>query len=317
MYNIVLVGAGSIGADKPDELDSPETEFPLTHAHDLYNLHREKKINWLGIVDINPGRLLMATLKWNCHGFNSIDEIKENVDIFVVAVPTNLHAEIIAKIIDFEYKPKIIIVEKPFCRDVPQASIISDGAKSKGIKIIVNYTRRFIKEYKQIETFLKLTNVYHAKLTYGRGMIREACHAIDLFNWWFGDLLYGKILDDFGIPDYSKGDMTYPAFLSYRCCPSIFLCPVDSRKYCIFEIDILTEKGRMLLSESGSVCTQWETEKEGIYGNYNVLTKAFTQTHLELRNALTNLYESVLNGEEICTEKEAIEVHKVYEKILK
>jgi len=315
MYNIVLLGAGNIGSDKPDELDSPKTEFPLTHAHALYNLHREKKINWLGIIDTNAVQRYKATKKWGCLGFELLEEIKQNIDIIIVAISTDTHYGFL-KEVAIKRKPKIIIIEKPFCNNLEQAKEISALAKRAGIKIIVNYTRRFIKEYSWIKIKLMKEQIYNAKLTYGHGLIREACHAIDLFNWWFGDLLHGNILGYFGIADYSEGDKTYPVFLSYRYCPSVFLCPVDGREYCIFEIDIFTDKGRILISDSGATYTEWGLEKEGIYGNYNRISHNGTTSEIELRNGLTNLYTTVLNGEEICTEKEAIEVHKVYEKIL-
>ena len=117
MYNIVLIGAGSIGSNKPDELDSPKTKYPLTHAHALYNLHREKKVNWLGIVDINPVKLQMATQKWDCHGFDLLEGIKQDIDIIVIAVDTKVHYGFI-KAVAIDRKPKIIIIEKPFCSNL-------------------------------------------------------------------------------------------------------------------------------------------------------------------------------------------------------
>ena len=64
-YTAVLLGAGSIGALKPNEFDSPDTEEILTHAHAIYN---HPKINLLGIIDSNINKAKKAGNKWKKTG---------------------------------------------------------------------------------------------------------------------------------------------------------------------------------------------------------------------------------------------------------
>ena len=40
IYKVSIIGCGSIGANKPDHIDSPITENILTHAHAVY--HHQK-----------------------------------------------------------------------------------------------------------------------------------------------------------------------------------------------------------------------------------------------------------------------------------
>ena len=78
MYNVLIIGAGSVGTSKPDKYDSPLTENILTHAHAVYN-NDDLKI--IGIVDKDLKKAKKAGKKWSCFYYGNINECKDKINI--------------------------------------------------------------------------------------------------------------------------------------------------------------------------------------------------------------------------------------------
>jgi len=77
-YKALICGAGSIGALKPDEFDSPESKQIYTHAHACYS---HPNIDLVGIVDQDFEKASKAGTKWNTTAYGSINEFKYDPDI--------------------------------------------------------------------------------------------------------------------------------------------------------------------------------------------------------------------------------------------
>ena len=39
-----------------------------------------------------------------------------------------------------------------------------------------------------------------------------------------------------------------PVYLAYEKCKNVFLCPADGRKFSVFELEVITEKGKLLFA---------------------------------------------------------------------
>jgi len=77
--NWLIIGAGSIGALKPNELDSPTTENILTHAHALHRLRGRREIDDFFIVDVDEEKAGEACVRWNtspCCDYDANDNRK-------------------------------------------------------------------------------------------------------------------------------------------------------------------------------------------------------------------------------------------------
>ena len=84
-FTAVVIGAGSIGANKDNKYDSPKTKNILTHAHAYY---KSDAIDLIGIIDPDKNKLKLATEKWKTKGYSSIDEMEIMPDILSVCIPT-------------------------------------------------------------------------------------------------------------------------------------------------------------------------------------------------------------------------------------
>ena len=114
-YNAVIIGAGSIGAFKPDKYDSPGNTDCLTIAHAFW---KHPQIELIGIIDQNRRKAIQASEKWKClYSTKTTSEIEHNakkyIDIVAIATPTQTHRKVLEEVMS-RVKPKIILMEKPF-----------------------------------------------------------------------------------------------------------------------------------------------------------------------------------------------------------
>lgn len=312
-YKVLIIGAGSIGALKDNQFDSPESNQIYTHAHACY-LH--PLIDLVGIMDTNVEKAYKASVKWNTINYATIPftfkyKLDETPDIVIVATNTDTHYDIIHQLIP--YKPKVIICEKPFCTSYEQAKNIGELCEQTGIKLVVNYQREFVPELKQLSKDLKAGaygDIYNFTLRYSRGLLREASHA---FFWCLNTfsevefLSKEKYYDDSPIP----GDYSSWVNFNTNICPSISFIPIGPA-YSTYNADIYTGKGRIELLNNWKTIRFHEFTKS-TYGDYKATGLLFEDKTTQLDQALTFLLDHVIN---IINDKandnwrQALEVHK-------
>lgn len=332
-YKAIIIGCGSIGALKDSQYDSPSNPAQiLTHAHAYYE---HPDINLIGVIDSNLKKAEDAGFKWNCYGFQHIEKYmnvlsirKEwdlSADIISVCVPIENHADILKQII--KLKPKLVIVEKPFCNNLREATEIAEIYRQVDIPILINYTRRFDLIGSRILNKIKdgeYGNIYYVSCLYGRGLKRDGCHAIDIFNWVLGKTLEwppGWKSMGGGIIDYLSGDPSYNLNLRYAKCDFVKMVAVDSRKYGLFEIEFVTEKGIISFTKWGQHIHFSTPEPEKTYGQYQSLVRNKEFIASGLNMALYNMVQNAVDfldkkAELKCTVEDALKVHKVIEEIV-
>lgn len=313
-YKALIIGCGSIGALKDNQYDSPSHPSQiLTHAHAYYE---HPDIELVGVVDSDLGKTKQAGLKWNCpayHGFG----YNFKADIISVCTPTETHYDILKQILNI--KPKLVIAEKPFCSNLQEAEKITKLYEKANIPILINYTRRFDLIGSRILNKIKngeYGEIYHARCLYGRGLLRDGCHGIDIFNWILEKT--NHIEKQTAIIDYLTTDPSYCLHLMYEKCFETYIIAVDSRNYGLFEIEFVTEKGIISFTKWGWHIHISTPEPEKTYGQYQSLirNKEFLATGLNM--ALYNMVQNAVDflnkkADLKCTVEDAIKVHKVIE----
>jgi predicted dehydrogenase len=318
-YNVAIVGAGSIGASKPDKYDSPQTKNILTHAHAIYNNPRTEL---MGIVDSDEDKAMMAASKWGCDCLSNLNDIPDMTDIIIVATPTETHYDILHRVVQFE--PRIVIAEKPVTYNKHQAQIVRDLYERSQIPIAVNYTRRYVPEYAQVRDMIKnerFGKAVSCQFYYTRGLKRDGSHAIDLFNYFFGEFKRGQIFKNHCIHDFSKHDPTFAAYFSYEKCPHIFMFPHDGRNFAIFEMSILFEKGRITFEDHGLRICLYDLTVETVYDQTKILNTSPSKIcNTQLPTGLAYLINNVVNFLDkkvglFCTIDDALSCHYIYEQM--
>jgi len=327
-YSALICGLGSIGALKPDAYDYPGRTPALTHAHALYaNGHFDR----IALYDSSEERTSRALAKWpgttSVYGEASLAEYlrERKPEVVIIATPTSTHYEMVCRILDI-CAPPVLIIEKPCGNSFEQCFKMSERLSSKGTKTIVNYTRRFEKYHQAVKAALDQKTygeIQQCRCIYTRGLYREASHAVDLFNWWFGgivdcmEIVFGH--DRASWNDGEPLDVTISAALCYKRCPHVFLTPADGRNYAIFEIDILCEKARVRLDLNGRFLSI-TTPDQSTYGPYMQMPIAGRYEETELIDVLGSLYRHVIDcletdAQPACTIYDALYVHDVLEMI--
>ena len=320
MYSVAIIGCGSIGADKENNIDYPNVTEALTHAHAFFNTKFQ-----IHFVDPDIEKTNRAMKKFytpNNIAWNSTQTFfkKAKIDVAVISAPTEFHKELAMNVLNCN--PKIVIVEKPFCKNLKEATAIAEIYKQAKIPLLVNFTRRFVPEFWNLKHELEHQTIYWATIKYTRGFIREACHALDLCNLLFGWCQGGHLLnvsDTVLINDYSKDDPTYSARFEYTECPIVMLLPSDGRNFGIFEMEICTNKGIYEILHNGELIYKRELQNSS-YGHYKTISPYNNTIQLVfLKKALLNMVNEVCaylytgSKEFSCTAQHAIEVHQIYD----
>jgi len=325
-YSVAIIGCGSIGALKPDKYDSPETDNVLTWGHAFYN---HPQFSEIVFIDIDRTKAEQAAKKWGGTSHTRLPLTLQTFkpDIIVVALNTEKHFQTFLDITKIDnYKPKVVIAEKPFTNSTYQAQVISELYQRLEIPLIVNYHRRFVTsilEFKNKIDYNLCIPVYNCILYYTRGLKRDGSHGIDLMRFFFGDYLEGKILDTKPpLIDYHETDPTYTVHMSFEKCHNIFLCPIDGREYDLFEFDITTKEGRFKFVDHSQYYQFHERIPEPTYGNYDTLnfipkvtqkTKLTSTLSRVVQTAVNHIEKGITNPS---TSKNAIEVHRIMDDLL-
>jgi len=322
-YTVAIIGAGSIGAIKPNHIDSPGGANILTHANAVYQHPRTRLA---AIVDNNLTTAIKAEGKWGpTKIYSDVASMyeKEAPDIAICAVPTKHHYSVMMELLMLSSPLRLIIAEKPLCRNLVEANTIKEQSEHTDIPIAVDYIRRYARGYRWFKGVIdssKLGQALNCRVLYTRGWKHEGCHAVDLIRYFFGECLVTQFLRGQAFNDRTDMDLTVPVHLSFEKCRNVIFQPCDGRKYGIFEIDICFENARYRFIDNGLFFERYPILEENEWGHKSLnyrLTSVIRQ-ETGLNTALYDLVDNAVNfldgnADLLCTDDDAIEVHKILE----
>lgn len=286
MLKAVIIGAGGIGAAYDQDR---KTKGILTHAH-AYRAAKGFALS--GFYDTNPAKAKAAAKSWKARSFETLTEMLQGKpDIVSICVPDLYHAKTLHQVI--KYQPKAIFCEKPLTVNSKTSEAILRTCKKEGILLTVNYTRRFCPEIIQLRSDIQ-KGLYgksiSAVCTYTKGIRHNGSHAVDLLNFFFGKVRSGQVLAV--RKDGTPEDPALDAFLTAERCPAIHLVSGSAQHYSIFEMDLLFEKKRIVLSESGRKILFYSVQSHTDYPGFKILSKPSVQK-TRMAEALKFAVESI------------------------
>jgi len=294
--NVLIIGAGNIGAF----YDSYGSDKILTHAH-AFSKHRG--FNLIGFIDTKNNKAQKAVSIWGGKAYFSIQQAfrAEKIDVASVAVPDKFHFDIVKNLLNLPLR--CIFLEKPVTKTINEANNILKIHNNKNIPIAVNYSRRFVTEFQKIKENIE-KGVYGSYLTgvgtYGKGLIHNGSHLIDLLHYFKFNVKRVKVINR--LTDFYKDDKSVSAVLTFENNKQFYLQFADCRKYTIFEIDLLFEKKRLLIINSGFVIEEYDVRQDHIFREYRVLCKT-KEINTSLGNSLylaaDNIYKHLTKGEDL------------------
>ncbi len=307
--NVLIIGAGNIAA----KYDTPNSPQILTHAHAIID---SPFFNFVGFVDTNLKAAESATIVWGGKAYPSLEEAfkKETIDVVINAVSDDYHFEILNKLTSFPLK--FIIAEKPLTKTLPEAEKIIEVLQKRKIPVAVNYARRYVPEFEEIKENIQKGN-FGRFLTgtgyYGKGIVHNGSHLIDLLRFLIGEILDAKAASYEN--DFYSDDPSISAVLNLGENHFFYLLNVNCKYYSIFEIDLLFEKKRIRILNSGFDLEFYDVKNDDIYKDYKLLSKDLvksTSLSKQLTYLLENVYNNITRREKIkCTIFDAYQALKI------
>lgn len=238
------MGCGNIGSQYDFE-----NEFILTHSKAIFFS------NWINSVDIFDKKIKLSKKVSSKYNFNLIKNINDvqfnNYDIVVIATPTETHFSLLNQCI--KSGVKYVICEKPISYSIQELNKIEHLIQKKDSKVFINYYRRFQKSYKELKKDINpyLLEISSIKVTYYKGILNYASHAIDTLNFFFGSVSkieLKKINNKFY--DYFENDPTVNAYVTFNDIDLHLNGQISNVP--LFEIDIKSGDYTILIYDLGN-----------------------------------------------------------------
>ncbi len=258
IFNAAVIGTGRIGyLLQKDKL----REQPASHS---LALKKNKKIKLVAGCDISKEKLNLWKKDYReAHIYDDHITLMENEkpDIVVISVDEINHLKIALDVI--EYKPKLIILEKPVSQNLINAYKIKNASLKFRVPIVINHERRFSKDYIIVKKLLEENaigcihsinaclwsnlTVWSSKLskTGGCSLIHDGTHLIDIVHFLFNSRLNKPVIDK--IVKNKKGDIE-SLFLHYNLDGEkiLYIELNGMKEYFGFEVEVRGSSGRII-----------------------------------------------------------------------
>ncbi|GBF49141.1 oxidoreductase, NAD-binding domain protein [Leptospira ryugenii] len=266
----LLIGLGRIGTKL--EADAYRMK-PCTHAGVLFSKWGKKRFDLQAVCDSETLALAAFSSQWKQERktwkeFTAWEDIQREglaIDFAIIATRSNSHFAL-AKALLRQKVPNILI-EKPVCLKSLEAKELFALAKRSRSRIWINHERRYHPRYQRVRDLLKQktfgqvksvkANVFTSAKNpgiafqkYGGGpLLHDGTHAIDLLFWLFGSLRLH--FAEVKRPRKTSIEDRATAWFTNQEGYPIFLDVSGGRDYFQFEIEIFTDRARLILSNDG------------------------------------------------------------------
>jgi len=308
-FNVVVIGAGNIGA----LFDKPDTSDIFTHAK-AFSTHSGFEL--CGIIDTDKNKADRAAKIWNTKAYYSIHEAfsQENIDVVSIAVPDEYHYQAIKQVMDFNVK--LIFSEKPLAKKISEAEEIIKLSEEKNIPIAVNYSRRYVPEIKELENEIKkgfYGDFISGNALYGKGILHNGSHMADLIRLLLGEIKTFSVFNC--VSDFYKDDKSYSALLKLCKGGDISLNAINCNNFTIFELDMIFEKARLKIINSGFIIEKYSIKNSETFKGYKNLafeSKIDTSLNKAIYFSTENIYNNLTKGEKLlCSAYDGLEAMNI------
>ncbi len=313
MFKAAIIGCGNIagGYDKkiPDS-------WSFTHAG-AYHLCSDTEL--VAAADPDGNALNLFSKKWNVrNAYSDYREMfeKEEIDIVSLCLPTANHFDA------FKYACEkdvpAIFCEKPLSFDLTEGKEMVK--MSWGRVVAVNYFRRWNQAVQQLKEEIKAGRygkIIHITLRYSKGIMVNGSHLIDLMLSFFGE---PEDFDLIKIHNGNTGDPGVDFKLNFKSNVAAYFLHIPDIEYVFIDVDILTEKGRIVLAQRGQLLEKSSCVLEPYYEKFDILRKTEdieTEWKSCLKNAVQEITDCLNNrGRISCTPEDGLRAMELCHKIV-
>ena len=244
-----VIGCGRIGSTLADDPLFRGDIF--THA-EAYTKSLQTEL--VALCDTDSRKLAAAGKRWNVGAlFTDAREMIAAVspDIVSICTPTASHVDVARAVLTSDKPPRAILCEKPLGKTVHEAEEIVSIATARHATLSTIYMRRFAKNFIALKSLIdsgELGDIQAISGWYVGGTFHNGTHWFDMLRYFAGEV---EMVSGLDIRREGGDDPTFDVtlFMSKRVLAT--LRARDARRYSVFEMDIMLEKGRAQITDSG------------------------------------------------------------------
>jgi predicted dehydrogenase len=314
IYTVALIGCGRIGFwyDQGKKLAKP-----LSHFSAFYH---SKNFNLIAVAETNNQTRKHIKDSFSVKVYSDYRELlkRERPEVVVIASPDETHRQ--ALLTALEYKPLLVFCEKPLAGNLAEVTDIVKRYQRQGVPLLVNFTRRFLKEYSDIKRMInrgqfgKLQNV---TVCCSRGLVHNFIHYLDLCLWYFGQPK--KIIYESERPGLMANDPTINLTMLYPNGLEIRLFSMDSSNLLVHELDIMGDKARIKIEAEINLSEYGVGRRLDLYKEFKgfVLKKtAIIDKAKVAGNAVEHIYRHLTKREPLASPaSQSVEIFKLIKRI--
>lgn len=280
---VAIIGLGRIGF----ELDAKIAKKYILSYSRAFRLHGG--FNLVAGFDIDKVKQnnFNKIYKIPAYHYRDLKRRLKDIDVIIISTPVNSHFRVFKDVISACH-PRMIILEKPLALNLKQAKEIVRITKRKNIPLYVNYFRRIdpgIKALKQHIKKRKWGGLKHVNIYYGRGLLNDGSHFIDLILCLLGKPKAIRILN--------RQDRDNPDFIFFYNTISVFFKSSAGLEFYLKEMDFVFKKARVNYSAFSQ--TRLLLPRKKPFGAKELLPARGKNLHLDMNRYMLTVARHVYN----------------------
>ncbi len=266
-----LVGCGRIGAEFDND---PKRKYISTHAGAYASV---KGVDLVAVCDTDLQKAARCADRWGVRSvYTDLGRMlkEKEIDILSICTPPGSHYAVLKEV--SAYPVKAVFCEKPLAGNMEEALAMVDICSKKGIILQVDHQRRFDRLHQELSALIsagKLGEVLAANFYYTAGIKNTGSHMFDLMRFFFGDADWVEAFPSKNV-SANANDPNLDGILRFKSGLFATFQACDVSKYLIFEMNILFEKGRIILKNSGFDIECHAVKPSVFFSGYKELSKS-------------------------------------------
>jgi predicted dehydrogenase len=195
---------------------------------------------------------------------------KARPDIVSVCTPDATHEAVLGDVLSGD-GVRAVLAEKPLALSLEGAQRAVAAARSRGVVLAVNYSRRYSRRLGDVKALIesgKLGAIQKVAGLYTKGVMHNGSHWFDLARWLVGEV---RAVRGFDGGDGAVDDPTLDAWLRFDNGATGFLQGCSADAYAVFEMDILGTLGRVRIVDLGHRIELSHVAPSPRYSGYDAL----------------------------------------------
>ncbi len=278
------------------------------------NLSEEKRFDFVGIYDSDKKQAEEVASKYDVRAFDTLDDLLNEVEAVVVAVPSSLHKEIALKVAEHGVHA---LVEKPLATTSEDARTITNTFREKQLKLAVGHIERFNPVFRELKKLVGQEEIFYIEACRyspfsGSGRITDTTvvedlmiHDVDLVCALMDGKevtsLHGRgesvvsPLTDFATCLMDFGGQTHAVVNASRISQNKERSITVHTKNCCICADLLARTLEIYKSTNLTI----DLTKDNSYKQDGIVQKIYVPIEEPLRAELVSFYNSIVNDTQI------------------